>query len=297
MATTGNRQSARGFTLIELIIVILLIGILAGVLVTILQGPIRGYFDLQRRAELVAVAETALHRMTREIRLALPNSIRISGGNAIEFLRTVDGGRYRDRPPPGTAVLNFNSNADTFEVLGGLLNPGQIQAGTGAGACLSGDAHCLVIYNTGQPATVAEAVASGSSANAYLGMSSDYDGNIATVSSAAATSLGFDNSDVAGWRFAFESPRQRFQVVDTPVSFVCAGDEITRHANYGIQPVQPAAPAGGSANLLIDRVSNCSFSYDPGTATRAALVTLRITITENGQSVTLMQQVHVENLP
>lgn len=292
------KKSRQGFTLIELIIVILLIGILAGVLITILQGPLRGYFDLQRRAELVAVAETALHRMTREIRLALPNSIRISGGS-LEFLRTIDGGRYRDRPPPGNAVLNFNTNSDTFEVLGGLINHASIQTGSGSAACLSGTAYCLVIYNTGQPASVTEAVATGTSANAYLGISGDFDGNIATVSSATTDSLGFDNSNVSGWRFAFESPRQRFQIVDTPVSFVCnpAAGTIYRYADYGIQAVQPAIPAGGSENRLVDRVSNCSFSYDPGTATRAGLVTIRIEITENGQSITLMQQVHVENQP
>lgn len=298
----NSMRSCRGFTLIELIIVILLIGILSGVLVTILQGPMRGYFDLQRRAELVAVAETALHRMTREIRLALPNSIRLSGDTALEFLRTVDGGRYRDRPPPGTAVLNFNANSDTFEVLGGLLNAAAFSGFTGAGsaACLNSNAACLVVYNTGQPATVAEAIATGTSANAYLGTSGDYDGNIATVRAVATNSLGFDNSDVAGWSFAFESPRQRFQVVDTPVSFVCnLGDgSITRYADYGIQPVQPTPPTGGSANLLIDRVSDCSFSYDPGTATRAALVTLRISITESGEPpITVMQQIHVENQP
>jgi MSHA biogenesis protein MshO len=275
-------SSRRGFTLIELIIVILLIGILAGVLITILQGPLRGYFDLQRRTELVAVAETALHRMTREIRLALPNSIRLSGGTAVEFLRTVDGGRYRARPP-GDRLLFINAGPGlngTFEVLGGLLGFGNILANPGATSqtdCLNGTTDCLVIYNTGQ-----------AGANAYDG------DNVAAIQDVSSTDLTFVRT---GTGFPFQSPQQRFQIVDTPVSFICSGGEIMRYANYTIQPLQPTPPAGGDANLLVDRVSNCSFSYDPGSATRAALVTLRISITEGGESITLMQQIHVENQP
>ena len=41
-----------------------------------------------RRAELTDAADVALRRMTREIRQALPNSLRVSG-NCIEFIATI----------------------------------------------------------------------------------------------------------------------------------------------------------------------------------------------------------------
>jgi len=287
-----------GFTLIELILVILITGILAGILFTILRGPVQSSLDVQQRAELVGVAETALQRMAREVRLALPNSVRVTGGTAVEFLRTVDGGRYRERAPGDQ--FQPNRNSDSFDVLGGLVNATIIDDdGTNSNDCITGNSDCLVIFNTGQPATVAEATSTGKSANAWLGISTNYDGNIATVSNVttpAGDSLSYDNSDVPGWKFAFESPRQRFQVVDTPVSYICSGGEITRYDNYSIQPVQPVPPAV-AGNLLIDRVSACNFTYDPGTSTRVGLLTFSITISDGGQEITLLQQVQVENLP
>lgn len=285
-----------GFTLLEFIIVILIIGILAGVLFMVLRGPMRSFVEVEQRATLVDIAETALARMTREIRTALPNSIRIQG-TALEFLRTYDGSRYRAKAPGDT--LKFNKSQDSFDVLGALTGAGGIATGVGWTACQSGAAYCLVIYNTGQPATVADAITAGVSANAYLGASSLYDGNIATISQALPSSLSFNNSDVANWNFGLQSPRQRFHIVDTPVMYVCSGGVITRHYGYGIQAVMVVPPGGGKSDLLIDKVSHCAFNYDPGTATRAGLVTLRITVEDSalGQSVTLMQQAHVENLP
>ncbi len=276
-----------GFTLIEMVSVIVITGILATVVGMNISRPIQGFMDTARRAELVDKAETALNRMTREIRLALPNSIRISGVT-LEFLRTLTGGRYRARLDPGggSDLLDFTTNADTFDVLGGMPNLLNIVAGGGGqGACLNGLIDCLVIFNTGQ-----------SGADAYRG------DNIAGISlvnkGPPVVQLGFDNSDVGGWRFPFSSPRQRFYVVDTPVSFVCdlGQGQITRHAEYPITVAQNPAPAG-NGSLLVDKVSACSYSYSPGTATRGGLVTLSLTITDAGESVRLLQQVHIPNQP
>jgi len=263
-----------GFTLIELIIVILLIGILAGVLVSILRGPVLASIDIRQRAELVDIAETALQRMTREIRLALPNSLRVTGGS-IEFLRTIDGGRYRSEPPPGNLWLRFNDSAQgvdgEFEVLGGLLRP-DTPANCGTD-CL------LVIYNTGQPG-----------ANAYDG------DNTAAIQGFGSSPTTIDFLRPSGTGFPFESPQQRFQIIDTPVSFICdlGAGEINRFDSYGVN----AAPASGNSNLLIDQVTDCNFTYLAGSATRAGLVTMSLEITgDNGQTISLLQQAHVDNQP
>lgn len=280
----------RAFTLIELVIVIIIVGILAALLPNLIRGPLTSYVRLEQRADLVDIAETALQRMTREIRLALPNSIRIDSGNAIEFLRTIDGGRYRQQGPGD--VLDFSATTDTFDILAPLNNLAGISfAGSATQPqCLAGTVDCLVIFNSGQ-----------TNANAY---NSD---NIAALRNATASQLEFSFSGTAGpnTSFPLPSPRQRFYIVDTPVSFICdaaTGLDITRYAGYTISATQPAEasrPPPATGDLLIDRVTACNFTYSAGTAQRAALVTLSITITEPslGESVTLLQQVHVVNQP
>ena len=95
-----NFVRERGFTLIELVVVMVLTGIIAVLVGRNITRPVEGFIDLGRRAELVDIAELTLRRMTREIHLALPNSVRVSGGSpcsapggsavcAVEFLRTL----------------------------------------------------------------------------------------------------------------------------------------------------------------------------------------------------------------
>ena len=140
----------------------------------------------------------------------------------------------------------------------------------------------MVIYNTGQPG-----------ANAY-----DKD-NIAAVESADADSITFNNADVPGFVFPWESPEQRFQLVDTPVSFVCdptGGGLLLRYSGYNISAAQSTSPGGLQAELA-NNVASCRFTYQPGVSSRSGLVGIDITLTKDGESIHLLVQVHVFNLP
>jgi len=297
VGTTTHSRQCSGFTLIELIMVMVLIGALSSVASIIIIGPIEGFVDQGRRAELVDIAETALQRMTREIHDALPNSVRLSSGGgrfAIEYMSTLTGGRYRALQATGgpSNKLNFNINNDSFDVLGGLSDFGLIDtAGGGRASCLNNTADCLVIYNTGTSAT---------DFNAYNG------DNIAAITAVSNVSMTFDNSDVPAWSFPAASPSGRFFVVDTPVSFICdsATGELLMYQDYDISAVQPVAAGsfGVAGSVLADQVSDCgvnSFLYNAGAGLRYGLVVIRLTVTATGttESISLQQQVHVLNAP
>ncbi|GIX22266.1 MAG: hypothetical protein KatS3mg121_1049 [Gammaproteobacteria bacterium] len=280
-------KRAAGFTLIELLLVAVLVGVLAALGGLLVLKPVQAFGDQARRAALVDVADLALGRISRELRHALPNSVRVatSGGLvALEFLQTTAGGRYRARPEsdgsgdPLAPVL-----PDSFDVLGDLAAapvPGP------AGACgTPGGGDCLVIYNTG------------TGPGHFSAYRRD---NVASITAFAGGVMSLDNGAPWSWPFPIPADQgQRFFVVRGPVSYVCdsTAGTLRRYAGYAIADPQPLPPPGGGA-LLADRVSGCAFSYqDGGPAARRGLVTLDLSLTDAGETVRLVYQVHVLNMP
>jgi MSHA biogenesis protein MshO len=270
-AASHRMPDARGFSLIEMIVVIVITGIIGASVAFFLRRPVEGYVDAARRAELSDIADTALRRITRDLRTALPNSIRIDAtGRFIEFLQTSGGGRYRSETagtgPPGDP-LDFSAADGAFDVLGPL--PGFATPPT----------ESVVIYNL---------ASSGGTANAYLG------DNRATVASISASGINLAPAK----QFPFTSPGKRFHVVQYAVTYQCdtATGELRRYWNYGIVDPQPAPPAGGATALLATSVASCEFKYTAVTQ-RLAVVALNLQVSRSGETVRLFQQVHVNNVP
>ena len=264
-------RGTAGFTLVELVVVIVIVGILSALGGRFIVAPITGYVDLSRRTRLVDQAEMSLRRMQRDIRHALPNSIRIdTSGQYLEMLNTVDGGRYRRYPDPTTGgdILDFTMADSGFDVLGTLS---QVPA--------SNDS--LVVYNISS---------TGINGNAYVAASA----NRAIVGAGStATHINL----IPSYDFANSSPYQRFFVVDQPVTYACEGGVLNRYDGYAISEVQVTPPAGGGADLVARNIADCQFSYNPGASQRAGLVTLKLSLSEAGETITLLHQVHVVNVP
>jgi len=255
-----------------MIMVIVITGIVGGIVAVFLKAPIDQYMDVARRADMTDIADTALRRVTRDLRLALPNSVRVTGactGAApatcfIEFLQAPGGGRYRVGAGGTNDELNFAAADTSFEVLGSIP------------AMAVGNQ--IVVYNLGI-----------AGADAYAS------NNRTAVSAPPAGAV----ANITSKLFPFDSPSHRFHVVTTPVSYVCDGaGTLTRWQGYPIQPGQPVAlPAGGTSTTLANNVSNCRFSYDPLVVGRNGLVTMQLAITEQGETATLYNAVHVSNQP
>lgn len=287
---------SKGFTLIELVLVIVIGGALSLVVMQFITRPIEVYQDQARRAHLVDQAQLVARHMVRELRLALPNSVRVGcGGDCIEFMRAVSGGRYR-RLLPGNTLSFIPAEADSsFEVLGTLNHTTGLQTSNVADACENGTAACVVVYNTG-----------------FAGTNVWANDNKATLVSIAGSPsvVSFDNSQFSAGRAAFpaQSPGQRFYLVDTALSFICdpANRTLSRFQGYAHQVnhanADSAAELAALSNpaeqaLLSDTLQSCDFTYVPGTPTRNALVTLRLSFSLDGEVVSLMEQVHMSNIP
>lgn len=278
----SSRRHARGFTLLEAVVVITLTGIVGVMVSTFMRQPIDAYVDLSRRAELTDAADLALRRIARELRTALPNSVRVTTSGLdtyLEFLPVRSAGRYRaaqDASGNGD-ILDFSATgaSDSFQVLGPAV------------AAQSGDQ--LVVHNLGLPGS-----------DAYEGTSR----RALTTTGTALSSLTYT---LGGTPFPYASPNQRFHIVSTPVSFVCSpivggAGSLRRYAGYAIQNSQPTGSlsslTGANNALLTGAVSSCSISYSASaTASRNAVVTLRLTLASGGESIHLLQQVQVEGSP
>jgi MSHA biogenesis protein MshO len=290
-AKSGAMGAAtRGFSLVELIVVITITGIIASVIGVFITGPVQGFFDQARRAALVDAGQLALVRMGRDLRASLPNSVRVNGA-ALELLLTLDGDRYRTEPAtdasPASAadLLQFDAPDASFNTFRQL----------GAGQVVPAGAR-LAVYPLG-PTTGASPyttnVLTPATTTVILGGTSVLDG---TTEHRVVLS--------AAHRFPFESPNHRVFLVSGPVSYHCTGGDLLRYEGYAVaagQPVPPGAPAGATATVVVDRiVQGCTFTYDAGTAQRNAVAALTLELVDPAQPlevIRLVRQVHMSNVP
>lgn len=292
-----RNRAQTGFTLVELVVVILLSGILSVVVMQFITAPIDVYVDQSRRARLVDTAQSAIQRLAYDVRRAVPNSIRVGcGGACVEFMRAVTGGRYR-QSPPGDVLSFLPADLDShFEVVGGISHTADITTSADPDACADGTATCIVIYNTGF--------------NGSDLWNADNRATLTALNAGPPVTLEFDNSRFAGGQTAFpaQSPGQRFFLTDTAVTYLCdpVGGSIRRYWGYSPRADQTdvdshsellalANPAEHA--LVADKAAVCQFSYAPGTPTRNAVLTARLAVTEAGESITLLEQISVSNLP
>jgi MSHA biogenesis protein MshO len=282
MPRSDRARAASGFTLVEAVIVIAITGVLAAIVGTFIVPPVQAYLATQARAALVDQADLALRRIGRDLRIALPNSVRVTAsGLGLELIPTVGAARYMAE---GANRLQFGTVATSFDLVGPPLTVGTSQN--------------LVFYNLGTGVTGSDAYADNGSAAAQA------TSNRRTSTNAAGAAGTITISSAAGLPVAGFAPPYRVFAVDPPVTYRCdlGAGTLSRYQGYGFVAAQPDPPSGGTSAVLASGVTACRFSYD-GTviASRAALVNLALTLaattTSGTETVSLQHAAHVDNLP
>lgn len=277
----AHGRIALGFSLIELIIVIAILGILSASVGVFIANPVRAYFETIDRATLTDAGNSVIRRVMREVQAAVPNSARIStngGTTFLEFVPIVDAGRYRaaasnNYPTQNDPLTVTDPTDSSFQVLGPTVN---VPAGSE-----------LVVLNLGY-----------GNANLYTGT------NIRTVTSIGPAQQTITFTPTTVW--PGDSPGYRFYIVNGAVTYACTPNAsgtgtLTRYSGYAIQGPQPSSTAGAplstaTSSLVLDDVSGCTFTPGQVSADLNA-IQMTLQLTRNSETVSLYSQVHAPNNP
>ncbi|MGL5359860.1 MAG: PilW family protein [Shewanella sp.] len=273
------QYSARGFTLVEMVTVILILGILVvGVSSFIIFGT-RIFVESSSVDQVLSQSRFAIERMTRELRSALPNSVRLNGNNltyqCVEFVPIEASTTYLAMPiAPSAAALTGTVILDNVA--------SEIAVNQYAWIYPLTDSD---VYNSARQKRA----------------------QINSISTAAnQVNLTFTTSA----RFAEASPRQRIYFASAPVSYCFekapSSNELilTRYTGYGLTASQPVPADMGSGVLMAQGIANALTSsadlpliLTPSSLVNNAMVHLQPRFNVNGETFQYRHQVQVINVP
>jgi MSHA biogenesis protein MshO len=278
----------RGFTLVELIVTLVLFGTIAATLTLFFRPAFEIWMAARSRAALADQAGNAVQRLLRDVRAAVPNSIRTPGTNCFEVVPTSSGGRYRmatDTVNAGSAAVDAATTTTSFDVLSPLATVPAV-----------GDHIVVDNQNPGD-------VYSGANRSA-----------ITSVSTPAAT-LGRHRLGINAMQFPLGYDGGRFAVVPAAqqaVFYVCSGASATLDSNgdapgvlyrlkqYGFNASAPGAcPATTGADTVATGLRSCRFLYDAnqGATQQSGFISIQLEFTRNSETASLVVGAHVANTP
>ena len=279
----GVTQS--GFSLIELVAVIVLLGIVAAGSSAFISSSVSIYSDTARRSELSQQGRYAVERISRELRDTLPNSVRtgtFGASQCVEFMPVLGASGYiNDVAGVSLASLDI---IDQQNLPLGDTSASQLYA---------------VIFNGDN----------NSPADGFN--NSIYDGAASTVME--QINLVTDNGDTLTLTFASnhtfleDSPQRRVYIIDlTTITSFCARENfVERFSGYALTSAQ-AIPAGVAAVQLASHIrltdngSVTVFDYTPGILNRSAVVYLDMRFSDaddRSEWSRFTQEVFLRNVP
>jgi len=275
-----SRSSLTGFTLIELVMVIIILGIIATTLAPVINQNVTAFTDTRSRTELTAKGRLALQRLARELRHTVPYSIALINPTTIQFVTTPMGGRYitKTGSTPNIPNATCAKNGQRFF----------------AGANLTD--LCVLFPSAALALPANSALVIGNTAPGNLNAMAD-PGPWITLAGAAQPDaanhpalwmLNFTGAHT----FAVDSSYKHYSIADFTHEVTLVGTDIIWRRISGI--TNPTVAAGGGA-ILVDNVTALTFT-DAASLARG-LLTVNMTIADGGEAVALQEEIYVRNSP
>lgn len=255
-------RGARGFTLVELVMVIVLLSIVATVSVQFVSLSTRGALDLSARQQRALQAVVIGEQLSRAMREAFPLSVRVSG-DCIEWLPLLAATNYTRRTEgPGFDEIGIVPFSDAPPAGSRAVIFGY---GTGTSA----------LYGNNDPGPVSSPVG--------------------TVNAGTITLI-------FAHRFNQQSPERRLFAIGDPVSVCQSGRYLYRYSGYGRSESQPVPPTAGRRGVMSANLSgSMDFRFTPPALQRAAVVEFTLTLQDydsgSNETTTTIQEVQIRNVP
>ncbi len=253
------RERQTGFTLIELITVVVVLALVAVIGTGFIVSATESYQTTQTRAALVNTGRQALERMTRQLRGALPYSVRITnGGDCVQFMPVAGGGFYRESVPDQANDAPDHTQINT--------TPHSVDFGP------------------------AEYLSIGAMDSTELYGASP--GSLAEVASRDSTQVNFASRD---WQR--NSLSRRFYLLNAPEAFCIFGGQLRFYPDQDVTAGSVATGNGFDLLARNAEPAGTLFALSEASEDRNVLLEINIGFTEGGETITFQQEVLIRNVP